>query len=67
MDGATRYIELAEKKQKAILVELKTVLRIKNGGPFKQVEKLVGNLCHEAIGIPAGKALYLAPSTNSWQ
>ena len=58
MDGATRCIELAEKKQKAILAELKTVLRIKNGVPFKRVEKLVGKLRHAAIGIPAGKALF---------
>ena len=58
MDGATRCIKLAEKKQKAILTELKTVLRIRNGVPFKRVEKLVGKLKHAAIGIPAGKALF---------
>ena len=58
MDGTTQCIKLGEKKQKAILLELKTVLRIKNGVPFKQVEKLVGNLRHVAIGIPAGKALF---------
>ena len=46
------------KKQKAILVELKSVLRMKNGIPFKLVEKLVGKLCYAAIGIPAGKALF---------
>jgi hypothetical protein len=58
MDGATRCIELAEKKQKAILLELTTVLRIKRGVPFKRMEKLVGKLRHAAIGIPAGKALF---------
>lgn len=58
IDGATRCIELAEKKQAAILLELKTVLRIKSGVPFKRVEKLVGKLRHAAIGIPAGKALF---------
>ena len=74
MDGATRCIELAEKKQIAILLELKTVLRIKNGVPFKRVEKLVGKLRHAAIGIPAGKALFgpinqlmaLKPQTLTW-
>ena len=58
MDGATRCIELVGKKQKAILLELKTVLRIKNGVPFKRVKKLVRKLRHAAIGIPAGKALF---------
>ena len=58
MDGATRCIELAEKKQHAILRELKTVLRLKRGVPFKRVEKVVGKLHHAAIGIPAGKALF---------
>ena len=58
MDGATRCIELSEKKQAAILQELKTVLRIKRGVPFKRVEKLVGKLRHASIGIPAGKALF---------
>ena len=39
-------------------MELKTVLCIKNGAPFKRVETLVGKLRHAAIGIPAGKALF---------
>ena len=39
-------------------MELKIVLRIRNGVPFKQVEKLVGKLHHTAIGIPSGKALF---------
>ena len=58
MDCATRCIEIAKKKQKAILLELKTVLRIKNGILFKRVEKLVGKLHHAPIGILAGKALF---------
>ena len=58
IDGATRCIKLAEKKQKAILLELKMVLCIKNGVPFKRVDKLIGKLCHVAIGILAGKALF---------
>ena len=58
MDGATQCIELAEEKQKLILLELKTVLRTKNGVPFKRVEKLVGKLRHADMGIPAGKALF---------
>ena len=57
-DGATRCIELSATKQKAILAELKTVLRIKNGVPFKRVEKLTGKLRHAAIGIPGGKGLF---------
>ncbi len=58
MDGATRCIELAKKKQEAILRELRTVLRIKRGVPFKRLEKLVGKLRHASIGIPAGKYLF---------
>ena len=58
MNGTTRCIKLAEKKQKEILLRLKTVLLIKNGVPFKQVEKLLGKLCHAAIEILAGKALF---------
>ncbi|KAL7525321.1 hypothetical protein ACHAXR_003320 [Thalassiosira sp. AJA248-18] len=58
MDGATRCIELAEKKQKAILLELKTILRMKSGVPFKKFEKIVGKLRHAAIGVPAGKGLF---------
>ncbi|KAL7555176.1 hypothetical protein ACHAWF_018791 [Thalassiosira exigua] len=58
MDGATRCIELAEKKRKAILAELRTVLRMQRGVPLKQMQKLVGKLRHAAIGIPAGKYLF---------
>ena len=58
MDGATRCIELAEKKQAAILKELKTIIRMRSGVPFKRIEKLVGKLRHAAIGIPAGKSLF---------
>ena len=57
-DGATRCIELATKKQEAILKELKNVLRMKRGVPFKRIEKLVGKLRHAAIGIPGGKGLF---------
>ncbi|KAL7544284.1 hypothetical protein ACHAWF_007670, partial [Thalassiosira exigua] len=57
-DGAMRCIELSVKKQEAILVELKTVLRIKSGVPFKRVEKLMGKLRHVAIRIPGGKGLF---------
>ena len=58
MDGSTQCIELVEKNQKAILLELKTVPRIKNGFPFKRIKKLVGKLCHVAIGILTCKALF---------
>ena len=58
MDGATRCIELSEKKQLAIQKELKTVMRIKTGVPYNRVEKLIGKLRHASIGIPAGKALF---------
>merc|ERR1712127_775995 len=56
--GATRCIELAEKKRDAILLELKTILRIRNGVPFKRLQKLVGKLRHASIGIPMGKYLF---------
>ena len=59
MDGSTLCIELAEKKQAAILKELKTVLRINRNIPFKRAQKLVGKLRHAAVGIPAGKALFV--------
>ena len=52
MDGATRCIELAKKKRLAILAELKVVLRMKGGVPFKRFQKIVGKLRHAAIGIP---------------
>ena len=58
MDGALRCIELAEKKQAEILREIKTVLRRRNGIPFKRFEKLLGRLRHAAIGIPAGRNLF---------
>ena len=45
-------------KHKAILLELKTVLLIKNGVPFKQVKKLVRKLYHGAIEILASKAIF---------
>ncbi|KAL7546443.1 hypothetical protein ACHAWF_013569, partial [Thalassiosira exigua] len=57
-DGATQCIELATKKQEAILKELKTVLRMKRDVPFKRVEKLVGKLRHAAIGISGGTGLF---------
>ena len=60
--------------QRAILLELKMVLRIKNGVLFKRVEKLVGKLRHGAIGILYGKALFssikqlmaMEPKKLSW-
>ena len=58
LDGATRCIELAAKKQETILKELKVVLRMRRGVPFKRLEKLVGKLRHASIGIPAGKYLF---------
>ncbi|KAL7533742.1 hypothetical protein ACHAWF_007944 [Thalassiosira exigua] len=57
-DGATRCIELAAKKQEAILKELRAILRIKNGVQFNRVQKIVGKLRHAAIGIPGGKGLF---------
>ncbi|KAL7548503.1 hypothetical protein ACHAWF_011783 [Thalassiosira exigua] len=58
MDGATRCIELAEKKQEAILSELRKVLRMRRGVPLKRMQRLVGKLRHASIGIPAGKYLF---------
>ena len=46
------------KKQDAILLELKTILRIRNGVPFKCLQKLMGKLHHASIGIPMGKYLF---------
>ena len=57
-DGATRCIELATKKVDTILAELKTVLRMGRGVPFKRIQKLVGKLRHASIGIPAGRYLF---------
>lgn len=57
-DGATRCIELAAKKQATITAEIKTILRISHGVPFKRVQKLVGKLRHASIGIPNGKYLF---------
>ena len=58
MDGATRCIELAENKRVALLKELKCVLRMRSGVPFKIFQKVVGKLRHAAIGIPQGKGLF---------
>ena len=44
MDGASRCIELAEKKRLALLAELKCVLRMKRGVPFKRFQKVDGKL-----------------------
>ncbi|KAL7523596.1 hypothetical protein ACHAWF_000588 [Thalassiosira exigua] len=57
-DGATRCIELATKKQEAILKELRTILRMKNGVQFNRVQKILGKMRHAAIGIPGGKGLF---------
>ena len=57
-DGGTRCIELTENCQKALLKELKQVVRVRSGVPFNRMEKLVGKLRHAAIGVPAGKGLF---------
>ena len=38
--------------------ELKSMLRVKSGIPFKRFQKVVGKLRHTAIGIPQGKGLF---------
>ena len=58
IDGATMCIELSDKKQDAILEDLKQALKKKQGLRFKKFEKLVGKLRHASIGIPAGKYLF---------
>ena len=58
MDGATRCIELAAKRQATIYAEIKAVLRMRSGVPLKRYERLIGKLRHAAIGIPHGKALF---------
>ena len=58
MDGATRCIELAQKKREAILSDLKMILRKKNGVPFKKLQQIVGKLRHASIGVPAGRYLF---------
>ena len=57
IDGATRCIELTEKRQEAIQLELKTVLQLRQV-PFKRIQKLVGKLRHASIGIPAEKYVF---------
>ena len=44
MDGASRCLEIAEKKRLALLMELKRILRMKRGVPFKQFQKVVVKL-----------------------
>ena len=58
MDGATHCIDLAEKKQLALICELKTVVRMKIGVPLKRFEAVVGKLRHASIRIPTGKYLF---------
>ena len=58
IDGATMCIELSEKKQAAILEDLKQALKRKQGLRFKKFEKLVGKLRQASIGIPAGEYLF---------
>jgi len=73
IDGSTRCIELAQKKQKFILNELKTVTRMK-GVQFKRFEKLNGKLRHASIAVSAGKYLFgplnrilaIKPKTVFW-
>ena len=66
MDGATRCIELTEKKQTAIAKELRRMLRIKSGANFSDLERLVGKLRHAAIGTPEGSRSW-DHSTGSWR
>jgi hypothetical protein len=56
-DGATRCIELPTDKQERMLIELKSIVRLKRI-PRKRLEKIVGKLRHAAIGIPAGRGLF---------
>ena len=55
LDGGTRCIELARKKQEDIDHELHCIIRMSSGVPFKRVEKLIGKIRHAAIGVPTGK------------
>ena len=57
-DGASRCIEITEGREEKINMELKTVLQIRSNVPFNRFEKIVGNLRHTAIGVPAGKYLF---------
>ena len=57
LDGGTRCIELARKKQEDIDHELHCIIRMSSGVPFKRVEKLIGKIRHAAIGVPTGKNL----------
>ena len=58
IDGAIMYIEFPDKKQVAILKDLKQALKKKRGLRFKKFEKLVGKLRHVSMGILAGKYLF---------
>ena len=74
IDGATMCTELSDKKQDAILENLKQALKKKRGLRFKKFEKLMGKLRHALIGIPAGKCLFgpinqliaLQPTVINW-
>ena len=73
-DGVTRCIELTTERQKTIDTEIKRVLRMKGGAPYKRVEKLIGKLRHATIGVPAGKMFFTPinqilrdkPTTIQW-
>ncbi len=56
--GATRCIELAEKKVATSPAKFKKVLRMGRSIPFKQIQKLIGKLRHVLISIPAGCYLF---------
>ena len=40
-----------------VLLELRRLLRVRKGVPFKDLDRLVGKLRHAAIGIPEGRAI----------
>ena len=57
VDGKTYCIELEQDKQSLIDVELHKIVSMTKGVPFKQIEKLIGEIRHAATAVPTGKKL----------
>ena len=55
-NGATRGMELAPTKVKAIKIELRDIC-CRRSIPLQHFEKIVGKLCHVTIGLPARNSL----------
>ena len=52
VDDATWFIGLMRYNKSSIDAELRNIVRMTKGVPFKQIEKLIGKIQHAATSVP---------------